>query len=197
MGFASNIVIGSTAFLLGMVFMCQVVDIPLLYIPVTREAIDNAYAFYEMWYEAPGAVKALFHAVLALPLLTLLFKLHKWNESAKFFDGSAIALQLAVVVLYLSVHIQSLRTFLPDAKSTWTLLPQPPPLTEPITEDDKIEAVRVLAAGNALVGILLIGVLGMQIGQEYAGNMEALEQKAIDEAARSASELKVEDKKNI
>ncbi|EJT46684.1 hypothetical protein A1Q1_04649 [Trichosporon asahii var. asahii CBS 2479] len=180
MGFASNIVIGSTAFLLGMVFMCQVVDIPLLYIPVTREAIDNAYAFYEMWYEAPGAVK-----------------LHKWNESAKFFDGSAIALQLAVVVLYLSVHIQSLRTFLPDAKSTWTLLPQPPPLTEPITEDDKIEAVRVLAAGNALVGILLIGVLGMQIGQEYAGNMEALEQKAIDEAARSASELKVEDKKNI
>lgn len=141
--------------------------------------------------------QALFHAVLALPLLTLLFKLHKWNESAKFFDGSAIALQLAVVVLYLSVHIQSLRTFLPDAKSTWTLLPQPPPLTEPITEDDKIEAVRVLAAGNALVGILLIGVLGMQIGQEYAGNMEALEQKAIDEAARSASELKVEDKKNI
>lgn len=100
-------------------------------------------------------------------------------------------------MLYLSVHIQSLRTFLPDAKSTWTLLPQPPPLTEPITEDDKIEAVRVLAAGNALVGILLIGVLGMQIGQEYAGNMEALEQKAIDEAARSASELKVEDKKNI
>lgn len=55
----------------------------------------------------------------------------------------------------------------------------------------------MLAAGNALVGILLIGVLGMQIGQEYAGNLETQEQKAIDEAARSASELKVEDKKNI
>lgn len=34
--------------------------------------------------------QALFHAVMALPLLTLLFKLHKWNESAKFFDGSSI-----------------------------------------------------------------------------------------------------------
>lgn len=146
---------------------------------------------------------------MALPLLTLLFKLHKWNESAKFFDGSAIgklsggieaniaALQLAVVVLYLSVHIQSLRTFLPDAKSTWTLLPQPQPLETPITEDEKIEAVRVLAAGNALVGILLIGVLGMQIGQEYAGNVEAREQRAIDEAAQRASDVKVEDKKNI
>lgn len=27
---------------------------------------------------------------MALPLIVLLFKLHKWNESAKFFDGSSI-----------------------------------------------------------------------------------------------------------
>lgn len=51
--------------------------------------------------------------------------------------------------------------------------------------------MRVLAAGNALCGLLLLGVIGMQIGQEYAGNMEVLEQAAIDEAAeahRKASE---------
>ena len=34
------------------------VDIPLLYMPVTEEALEKAYAFYEIWYEAPGAVKA-------------------------------------------------------------------------------------------------------------------------------------------
>jgi hypothetical protein len=28
-----------------------------LYLPVTDEAIENAYKFYELWYEAPGAVK--------------------------------------------------------------------------------------------------------------------------------------------
>lgn len=66
------------------------VDIPLLYQPVTPEAIDNAYKFYEMWWEAPGAVKALFHVALGLPLVALLIKLHKWNESAVFFDGSCI-----------------------------------------------------------------------------------------------------------
>ena len=39
-------------------------DIPLLYMPVTDEAIENAYTFYGIWYEAPGAVK------VGLPLST-------------------------------------------------------------------------------------------------------------------------------
>lgn len=32
-------------------------DIPLLYVPLTDKAVEDAYAFYSMWYEAPGAVK--------------------------------------------------------------------------------------------------------------------------------------------
>lgn len=79
-------------------------------------------------------------------------------------------------------------TPVPDAKSTWTLIPAAPPREVPATNDEKIEAVRVLAAGNTLVGLLLLGVIGMQIGQEYAQAMEAKEQKAIDEAYRKATE---------
>ncbi|KAL1405346.1 Protein csh3 [Vanrija albida] len=193
MGFASNIVIGSASFLLGMVFVSQVVDIPLLYLPLTDAAIDNGYHFYEMWYEAPGAVKALFHAAMGLPLIVLLLKLHKWTESALFFDGTSVALQLATIVLYLSVHIASLRTFLPDSNkgsNSFNFLPQPPPRDVPATDDEKIEAVRVLAAANALVGLLLLGVIGMQIGQEYAGNVEAREQAKIDNALRTEAEAK-------
>jgi hypothetical protein len=33
------------------------VDIPLLYMPVTKEALENAYTFYTIWFESPGAVK--------------------------------------------------------------------------------------------------------------------------------------------
>ncbi|BEJ14532.1 hypothetical protein CspHIS471_0402990 [Cutaneotrichosporon sp. HIS471] len=194
MGFASNIVIGTAAFLLGMVFVCQVVDIGLLYLPLTNEAIQAGYEFYEMWYEAPGAVKALFHVAMGIPMLTLIIKLNKWSESAKFFDGSALAMMTACVVLYLSVHIQSLRTFLPDAKSTWSIIPAPPVLEQPATETEKIEALRVLSAGNALVGLLLLGVIGMQIGQEYAHYVEAKEQKALDEAAARSD---ADSKKNI
>lgn len=86
MGFLSSVVMGSSAFILGMVFVCQVVssrlihsrarvfpreisqktiyadeskqvDIPLLYTPVTDQALENAYTFYTIWFESPGAVK--------------------------------------------------------------------------------------------------------------------------------------------
>ncbi|WRT63207.1 uncharacterized protein IL334_000110 [Kwoniella shivajii] len=182
MGFAQSVVLGSCSFVLGMVFVCQVVDIPLLYMPVTDEAIQNAYTFYEIWWEAPGAVKALFHVALGLPLVALLVKLHKWNESAMFFDGSSIAMHTATIVLYLTVHIQSLRTFLPESTTTTTysILPVPPPREIAPTESEKVEAVRVLSAANALVGLLTVGVIGMQIGQEYARRQEEREQKAID-----------------
>ncbi|RSH83991.1 hypothetical protein EHS25_005236 [Saitozyma podzolica] len=160
MGFTQSIVLASCSFILGMVFVCQVVDIPLLYMPVTEQALQNAYDFYEMWWEAPGAVKALFHVALALPMLALIFKLNRWTESAMFFDGSGVVMHLATIVLYLTVHIQSLRTF-----------------------PERTEAVRVLAAANALVGLLTLGVIGMQVGQEYARRVEEREQREVDRAA--------------
>ncbi|KAE8541331.1 hypothetical protein D1P53_002690 [Cryptococcus gattii VGV] len=169
------------------------VDIPLLYQPVTPEAIDNAYKFYEMWWEAPGAVKALFHVALGLPLVALLIKLHKWSESAVFFDGSCIELasgnanatlvmHLATIVLYLTVHINSFRTFLYESTvtSSYTILPPQAPRDVPPTADERIEAVRVLAAGNALVGLLTLGVMGMQIGQEYAKRVEEREEREVE-----------------
>ncbi|KAK4683777.1 hypothetical protein P7C73_g6449, partial [Tremellales sp. Uapishka_1] len=186
MGFSQSVVLGSTSFLLGVLFVSQVVDIPLLYMPVTQQAIDNAYTFYEIWWEAPAAVKALFHVALGLPLVTLLIRLHKWSEAAVFFDGSCIALYMATLIIYLSVHIQSLRTFIPESKSanTYTILPTPPPREAPPTEDERIEAVRVMAAGNALCVLLLLGILGMQAGKEYAKRAEEKEQRAINAAAK-------------
>ena len=75
MSFAQSVVLGASAFILGMVFVAQAVgvplqppilrahpaetqvDIPLLYRPVTPQAIEDAYTFYGIWFEAPGAVK--------------------------------------------------------------------------------------------------------------------------------------------
>lgn len=37
------------------------VDIPLLYQPVTDQAIENAYTFYGIWWEAPGAIKVRYY----------------------------------------------------------------------------------------------------------------------------------------
>ncbi|ORX35064.1 Shr3 amino acid permease chaperone [Kockovaella imperatae] len=182
MTFAQSVVLGSCAFILGMVFVCQVVDIPLLYMPVTKQSIENGYTFYEMWFESPGAVKALFHVALGLPLIALIVKLHGWTESAMFFDGSSLALHVAVIILYLTVHIPSLRTFLPESSTvtSFSILPPPPPRDTPPTEAERIEALRVLCAGNALVGVVTVGIIIMQLGQEYARRQEEKEQREID-----------------
>lgn len=46
----------------------------------------------------------------------------------------------------------------------------------------------MLAAGNALVGMLTTGIILMQIGQEYARRQEEKEQREID--ARAMGEKK-------
>jgi len=199
MAFAQSVVLGSSAFLLGMVFVCQVVDIPLLYIPVTQQALDNAYTFYEIWFEAPGAVKALFHVALGLPMVALLVKMHKWSESAMFFDGTSIVLHLITIIMYITVHISALRTFLPESTTTtsFSIFPNPPPREKPATEAERIEAVRVLAAGNAIVGLLTIGVIAMQVGQEYAAWLEARQQAELNLQAAAVVKNGTESKKDI
>ena len=47
--------------------------------------------------------------------------------------------------------------------------------------------MRVLAAGNALVGLLMLGIMGMQVGQEYAKRVEEREQREIDKRAVDAA----------
>ena len=77
---------------------------------------------------------------------------------------------------------------------TYSILPTPPPRETPVTESERTEAVRVLAAGNALVGLLAMGIIGMQVGQEWASRQEAKEQSEIDKAAKKAA---VEAKKDL
>lgn len=44
--------------------------------------------------------QALFHVALAIPLITCLLKLHKWSESAMFFDGSSLCKSRGSMLLY-------------------------------------------------------------------------------------------------
>ena len=91
-------------------------------------------------------------------------------------------------------------TPVPDSKTTtsFSILPPPPPRAVPPTEDEKIEAVRVLAAGNTLVALLALGIIGMQLGQEYARRQEEKEQREIDaKSAVPAAAAGAESKKTI
>ncbi|KAG8900757.1 hypothetical protein FRB99_005771 [Tulasnella sp. 403] len=178
MGYRNAIVLSTTSFFLGVLFISFNVDYRLLYLPPTPEAAQAGFQFYTTFYNAPVAVKTLLHALVGIDILALILKLNKWDESALFFDGSSLVALMAAVILYLSVTVPGVRT-----------------ITQPLateTEGERIESLRVIGAGNTMMIVCLVAVLAMQGGQEYARRYEerALGKAKAQEAQKAAAERK-------
>lgn len=77
-------------FLTGIQFICFNVDYRILYTPLTEETINDGFQFYTTFYNAPPAITALLHGVIGVGILALLAKIHAWDDSAMFFDGSSL-----------------------------------------------------------------------------------------------------------
>ncbi|KAF9478274.1 hypothetical protein BDN70DRAFT_809127 [Pholiota conissans] len=159
MGFKQAAVLAPVSFFLGVLFICFNVDHRLLWGEITEDVIADGFLFYTTFYNAPLAIKALLHGMVGVGLIGLLSKLFKWDDSAMFFDGSSLAAYVFSIVVYLTVDVQSLRTIvLPIAGET---------------REDQVAALRVLAAGNAIIIGCLGLVLMLQAGQEWAVRTEA------------------------
>ena len=107
------------------------------------------------------------HAMIGVGVLGLVAKLHEWDDSAVFFDGSSLgtsvsaashacpaqplraALYVFGIIIYSSVTINGLRTIVNPTSAD--------------TEMDRREALRVLSAGNTLIILCLVGVLVLQV----------------------------------
>ncbi|KAI0060922.1 hypothetical protein BV25DRAFT_1908138 [Artomyces pyxidatus] len=175
MGFRQAAVLASSCFLLGVLFACANVDTRVLFAPLTEETVADGFGFYTTFFNAPPAIRALLHAVMGVGIAGLIGKLHKWDESAMFFDGGSLAAYIFGVAMYTTVTIPALRT-----------------IAEPVagvdTREDQIEAMRVLSAGNTVVIVLLGAVLVMQGGQEWARRWEARELAKIEAAEKAAAD---------
>ncbi|PFH46113.1 hypothetical protein AMATHDRAFT_70626 [Amanita thiersii Skay4041] len=159
MGFKQAAVLASVSFFLGVLFICFNVDHKLLWTELTEETVNDGFQFYTTFFTSPPAIKALLHGMVGVGLIGLLSKLHQWDESAMFFDGSSLVAYVFAIAVYITVTIPTLRTIATPLSSE--------------TQDMRIEAIRVLSAGNVIMMIALTGVLVLQGGQEYARRLEA------------------------
>ncbi|OCH91023.1 hypothetical protein OBBRIDRAFT_775931 [Obba rivulosa] len=189
MGFRQAAVLSAVSFFLGVLFICLNVDYRVLFTPLTEPVIRDGLEFYATFYQSPPAIKArpaLLHAVMGVGIIGLVGKLHRWDETAMFFDGSSLAAYVFSVAVYLAVGV-------PASRAIATPL-------EEHTREDQIEALRVLSAGNTIIIVLLGLVLVLQAGEEYTRRVEAREvaqaaektakTAAKDEASTAASESK-------
>ncbi|KAN0088558.1 Shr3 amino acid permease chaperone [Tylopilus felleus] len=143
---------------------------------LTEDTIKDGFQFYATFFNAPPAIKALLHGFIGVGLTGLVAKLLQWDESAIFFDGTSLAAYLFAISVYLAVTIQCLRTIVTP--------------TEGDSMDDRVEAMRILSAGNTIMMLVLGAILGLQ---EYARRIEQKELARVakaekEEAARSTSE---------
>jgi ER membrane protein SH3 len=90
MGFRTGFVLVSVSFLSGVLFIASLYDFPLLYSQHDKHDLDVALKFYLSLFQAPTAVSALLHGMIGLGLIGLLAKLHRWTETAKWFDGVSL-----------------------------------------------------------------------------------------------------------
>ncbi|KAG6333542.1 hypothetical protein ID866_5553 [Astraeus odoratus] len=170
MGFRQGAVLASSSFFLGVLFICFFVDYRILHQPLTDEIVEDGFRFYATFFTAPPAIKALLHGLMGVGILGLIAKLHAWTDSAILFDGSSLAGFIFAVAVYLTVTIPGLRTIVTP--------------TEVDTRADRIEAMRVLAAGNTIMMVVLGAILALQGGQEYARRVELKEAAAVEKAEK-------------
>jgi len=170
MGFKQAAVLAPVSFFLGVLFICFNVDYRLLWTELTEETVNDGIQFYATFFSAPPAIKALLHGMVGVGIIGLISKLHRWDESAQFFDGSSLAAYIFAIAVYLTVTIPALRT-----------------VSQPLPEEarsTRLEAIRVLSAGNVLMMVALVGILLMQAGQEYAKRKEGQIQAQKEEAKK-------------
>lgn len=91
MGFRTGFVLVSVSFLYGVLFIASIYDFPLLYGTATPHHYEAAELFYLGLYNGPTAISALLHGVIGVGLLALIAKIHRWTETAKFFDGFSLS----------------------------------------------------------------------------------------------------------
>ncbi|KAJ7050577.1 Shr3 amino acid permease chaperone [Mycena amicta] len=166
MGFRQAAVLGPVCFFLGVLFICLNIDYRVLWGGLTEETVQDGFQFYTTFFNAPPAIKALLHGMIGVVVLGLIAKLHAWDDSAMFFDGSSIATTIFALAVYITVVVPMLRT-----------------IVTPQTGDsrqDQIEALTILSAANIIIMACLGLVLLLQAGQEYARRADAKERAKLE-----------------
>lgn len=136
------------------------------------------------WVHAsPPLIARILHLVIGTGLAGLLLKLYKPSEANMLFDGASLVLYLVGVVVYVSNIVQGLRIVSngiygdPASLSAEEAAAAVAEGHEPVGREDSL---RVLAASNTILALVLIGVLILQAGEWYAARKEEQEISEMD-----------------
>ncbi|KAF2671222.1 Shr3 amino acid permease chaperone [Microthyrium microscopicum] len=189
--FATFLIIGPTCFFLGILFIMLPYDYYVLW--STPPGSDRTPYFtlqenhLKILHRSPPLIARILHLVIGTGLLGFITKLYRPSEANMLFDGASLVLYMCGVVVYIVNIVKGMRA----ATNSW-YGPGEPAVDGMGVEDELLtreDSLRVMAASNTILALVLVGVLVLQAGQWYAQRQE--EQEIAD-----MKKKRVEDKEH-
>jgi hypothetical protein len=138
-------------------------------------------------HASPPLISRVLHIVIGTGLLGFLMKLYKPSEANMLFDGASLALYMCGIAVYIANIVKGLRTVTLEAYGG-QVLAEGESLASKAMEGtegnyiDREDTLRVLAASDTILALVLVGVLVLQAGQWYAQRKEEEEIELMDKA---------------
>ncbi|KAK2610711.1 hypothetical protein N8I77_004118 [Diaporthe amygdali] len=186
--FATFMIVGPVCFFLGIIFAQFPYDYPLLWTsePVAASFFDQLETHLKWMHQSPPLIARLLHIVMAVGFLGFFIKLFKPSESNMLFDGASLVLYVIGMGVYLANIVKGFRTISSDLWTSGEYLEKHDgPLTGEIIlgRDDSL---KVMAASNTILALVLVGILVLQGGQWYAEKKELDEYDEIEKSEEQA-----------
>lgn len=171
----------ATCFFLGILFSSFPYDYNVLWkTPEDREFYFKILEDHiKFLHASPPIISRILHIAIGTGLLGFLMKLYKASEANMLFDGASLVLYMAGITVYVTNIVKGFRVV--TAGIYGNVTPEQDKNAEDyITREDTL---RVFAASNTILALVLVGVLVLQAGQWYALRKEEAELKEIEDKA--------------
>ncbi|KIW03301.1 uncharacterized protein PV09_05512 [Verruconis gallopava] len=185
--FATFLIIGPTCFFLGILFISLPYDYNVLWhMPVDRTPyFDRLEEHLRFLHASPPLISRVLHIVIGVGFVGFITKLYKPSESNMLFDGASLVLYMVGITIYIANIVKGLRVVTEgkydidvlesEVTAAQAELSQFTDGGQGVVVIGREDSLRVLAASNTILALVLIGILVLQAGQWYAQKKEELE----------------------
>ncbi|KAK5990854.1 Secretory component SHR3-like protein [Cladobotryum mycophilum] len=179
--FATFMIIGPVCFFLGILFAAFPYDFPLLWTkePVAVDFYEQLETHLRFVHQSPPLIGRLLNMMISVGFLGLFIKLFRPSEANFLFDGASLILYLIGVAVYVSNIVKGLRTVSSGIWYTedWDSVREAAVEGEIVLGRE--DSLKVLAASNTILALVLIGILVLQAGQWYAEKRDSDDEKEV------------------
>lgn len=179
----------ATCFFLGIIFAYLPYDYNVLWTTPAegREQYFNLLETHiKFIYASPPIIPRILNMIIGVGLAGFLIKLFRPSEANMLFDGASLVLYMAGITVYLTNIVKGFRVVTAGIYGDLSRASEAGEKMDLKEGEDYIsreDTLRVYAASNTILALVLVGVLVLQAGLWYA---KRAEEKEIEQFNKEA-----------